>query len=154
MFDIVKKFFDKAGNTGADRNNATKIHDVRVASCALLLEMARIDERFTPEEAQTLISILKSSYGLSREDADALVDEADKQLDDSVDYWRFARLINENYTIAEKIEIIEMLWRIIFVDGKMDRHEHYLINKLSDLLRLTHKQMIDAKLKILRENEA
>ncbi len=50
---------------------------------------------------------------------------------------------------AEKIEIIEILWRIVYVDGKMDEHEHYLMNKLSNLLRLSHNQLIEAKLKVL-----
>ena len=80
---------------------------------------------------------------------DALVTEADKELDQSVDLWQFARLINENYSIEEKIEIIETLWQMVFVDGKMDRYEHYLMNKLQNLLRLSHDQLIAAKLKVL-----
>jgi len=58
-------------------------------------------------------------------------------------------LINENYSNEEKIEIIETLWRIVYVDGKMDQYEHYLMNKLKNLLRLSHDQLIDAKLKVL-----
>ena len=42
-----------------------------------------------------------------------------------------------------------MLWQIVYVDGKMDEQEHYLMGKLSKLLRLSHNQLIDAKLKIL-----
>jgi uncharacterized tellurite resistance protein B-like protein len=68
-----------------------------------------------------------------------------------VDLWQFARAINENFSIDEKVEIMEILWRIVYVDGKMEPNEHYLMNKLSNLLRLSHKQMIDAKLKVLRE---
>ncbi|MBW2563131.1 MAG: TerB family tellurite resistance protein, partial [Deltaproteobacteria bacterium] len=49
----------------------------------------------------------------------------------------------------EKIEIIETLWRIVYVDGKMDQYEHYLMNMLKKLLRLSHDQLIDAKLKVL-----
>jgi uncharacterized tellurite resistance protein B-like protein len=74
-------------------------------------------------------------------------------LEDSVDLWQFAQLINENYAIEEKMEIIEMLWKIVYVDGKMDEHEHYLMDKLSSLLRLSHKQLIDAKLKVLRDRK-
>ena len=47
-----------------------------------------------------------------------------------------------------RIEIIETLWSIVYTDGKMDQHEHYLMNKLKNLLRLTHKDLIDAKLKV------
>ena len=94
--------------------------------------------------------ILKEKYGLSQEHADALVAEADKELEDSVDLWQFARLINDNYSLNEKIEIIETLWRMVYVDGKMDAYEHYLMNKLKNLLRLSHDQLIDAKLKVLK----
>ncbi len=149
MLDIVKRFFSNtAAEVSKDANQKTE-HDLRVATCALFLEMARIDETFTQEETDTILTILKQKYGLSQEHADALVAEADKELAESVDLWRFARLINENYTINEKIEIIEILWQMVFVDGKMDRYEHYLMNKLKNLLRLSHDQLIDAKLKVL-----
>ena len=149
MVDIIKRFFGKAATEiSKDANQATE-HDVRIAACALFLEMARIDEKFTETEMDTILAIVKEKYGLSREHADALVAEADKDLDESVDLWQFAKLINENYSIDEKIEIIEILWRMVFVDGKMDRYEHYLMNKLKNLLRLSQDQLIAAKLKVL-----
>jgi len=148
MLDIVKRFFGKAAGSesGAAEQNTT--HDLRVATCALLVEMARIDQTFTEAEMETILSILKEKYGLSGEHADALIAEADKELDESVDLWQFARLINENYSNDEKIEIVETLWRIVYVDGKMDQYEHYLMNKLKNLLRISHSQLIDAKLKV------
>jgi uncharacterized tellurite resistance protein B-like protein len=100
---------------------------------------------------ETILSILKEKYGLSQEHANDLVAEADRELEQSVDLWQFARLINENYSTAEKIEIIEILWRMVFVDGKMDEYEHYLMNKLKNLLRLSQDQLIDAKLKVLHQ---
>ena len=118
--------------------------------CALLLEMAKIDETFTDAEMAQILSVLKKKYGVSEEDADALVSAAEKELAGSIDYWQFARLINGNYSIDEKIEVIETLWRIVFVDGKMDKYENHLMHKLATLLRLTHQQLIDAKLRVLR----
>ncbi|MGD2013125.1 MAG: TerB family tellurite resistance protein [Desulfobacterales bacterium] len=149
MLDIVKRFFSKTESETAKNTDQATEHDVRVAACALFVEMARIDEKFTEAEMETILSIVQDRYGLSREHADALVAEADKELDKSVDLWQFARLINENYSIDEKIEIIELLWQMVFVDGKMDRYEHYLMNKLKNLLRLSHDQLIAAKLKVL-----
>ena len=49
----------------------------------------------------------------------------------------------------KKTQIIEMVWEIIYIDGKLDQHEDYLVHKLARLLRLSHKQLIEAKLKIL-----
>ena len=149
MFDSLKRFFSQPATGGAVDSGRDMEHDVRIATCALFLEMARIDEKFTEEEMETVFSIMKEKYGLSREHADALVAEADKELEESVDLWQFARLINENYSTVEKIEIVETLWRMVYVDGKMDKYEHYLMNKLKNLLRLSQGQLIDAKLKVL-----
>ena len=149
MFDSVKRFFDKITPTDSRNSNQTPEHDVLVATCALFLEMARIDNSFTPQETDTILSVLKERYGLTQAHADALMASADEQLKGNVDYWQFARLINENYSPQEKIEIIEMLWQIIYVDGRMDKYEDHLIHKLSNLLRLSHDQLINAKLKVL-----
>jgi len=149
MLDTIKHFFRKAAVQGSKSDHRTTEHDIRVATCALFVEMARIDETFTPAEVDTILFILKEKYGLSREHAEALLADADKELANSVDLWQFARLINENYSVSEKIEIIETLWQMVYVDGKMDRYEHYLMNKLKNLLRLSHDQLINAKLKVL-----
>ncbi len=149
MLDIVKRFFSKATQNSSKTAGQQTDHDIRVATCALFVEMARIDEKFTQEEMETLLLILREKYGLSLEHADALIAEAQKELEESVDLWQFARLINENYSNEEKIEIIETLWRLVYVDGKMDQYEHYLMNKLKNLLRLSHDQLINAKLKVL-----
>ena len=153
MFNIVKHFFSKEKMADPNATGQEIRHDIYVATCALLVEIARIDGTFTQEEMETVISILKEKYGLSRENADALIAEAEKQLEESVDLWQFARLINENYSNEEKMEIIETLWRIVYVDGKMDQYEHYLMNKLQHLLRLSHNQLIDAKLKVKHSSQ-
>jgi uncharacterized tellurite resistance protein B-like protein len=149
MIDVVKRFFNKATPKVNEASGRNTEHDIRVATCALFVELAGIDEKFTKEEMNTIVSILKERYGLSPEHADALIAEAERQLEKSVDLWHFSNLINKNYSTEEKIEIIETLWRIVYVDGKMDQYEHYLMNKLQNLLRLSHDQLIAAKLKVL-----
>jgi uncharacterized tellurite resistance protein B-like protein len=148
MFNIVKHFFDKEKAKDPNAIDQESGHDTTVATCALLVEIAQIDGTFSQEEMETVISILKEKYGLSRENADALIAEAERQLEESVDLWQFAKLINENYSNEEKMEIIETLWQVVYVDGKMDQYEHYLMNKLKNLLRVSHNQLIDAKLKV------
>ena len=149
MLDIVKRFFSKVTEGDSKATHQKTAHDIRVATCALFVEIARIDEKFTQPEMEKILSIIQEKYGLFQEYADALIAEAEKELEGSIDLWQFASLINANYSIEEKIEIIETLWQIVYVDGKMDRYEHYLMNKLKTLLRLSQNQLIDAKLKVL-----
>lgn len=149
MIDIFKRFFGTTTEKGKTPAGQDDERNVIVAIGALFLEMGRIDETFTEQEMAHVLSILTNKYGLTSEDADALLDEADRELKESVDLWQFARVINDRYRIDEKEKLIERLWQIVYVDGHMDKYEHYLMNKLSKLLGLSHKQLIDAKLKVL-----
>ena len=58
-------------------------------------------------------------------------------------------LISQNYTEVEKVRVVELLWKLIYSDGKLDQHEDYLVHRLASLLGLHHKQLIAAKLKAL-----
>jgi uncharacterized tellurite resistance protein B-like protein len=149
MHDFIRRFFGSLAADETQTGPADTKHDLNVATCALFIEMAKIDETFSKAEMDLIVSILTEKYGLSAENADELMALAEQQLKDSVDDWQFARLINENYTTEEKIDIIETLWRIVFIDGKMDKYEHHLMHKLSNLLRLIHEQLIGAKLRVL-----
>ena len=145
--DLFKKFFGKAASSaGKEEENR---HDVRIAACALLVEMGQIDGEFSDDEQKHLIDHLKNEHDLSNEDAKELMDTAHKELDGSIDLWRFSNLINQNYSHDEKNRIMEMIWRVVYADGKLDKHEDYLVRKMATLLRLSHTEMIDAKLKVL-----
>ena len=150
MIDILKRLLSlSTGNGDAASTGKENDQQVLVALCALFLEMGRIDGTFSKQETGMVVDLLTQKYGLDYEHVDALMAEANRELDESVDLWQFARVINENFDNRRKEKLIERLWRIVYIDGKMDEHEHYLMNKLSNLLRLSHKQLIDAKMKVL-----
>ena len=146
---LLKKYFTKTSDDATAAESVRTSRDVRIATCALLLEIANIDGRFSESEKKSVVEILQDSYQLSAEHATALMKAADEQLEKSIDLWHFAKLINENYSTEEKIRIIEMVWQIIYTDGKLDKHEDYLAHKLANLLRLSHEQLIEAKLKVI-----
>lgn len=148
MIDLVKKFFSKNTVDSMAEQEKEKPHDIRIATCAILLEMCHIDGEFSDSERERIVSILKADNNFSNEDAAALIAASKKELEGSIDLWQFTNLINQNYTIEEKIQVIETVWRIAYTDGKLDSHEDYLLHKLATLLRLTHKQLIEAKLKV------
>lgn len=150
MIDLIKKFFDKSTSGGDPDQERERSHDIRIATCAVLLEMANIDNEFSESERENITTILKRDYHLSDEHAEELIQASNEELKGSIDLWRFTNLINRNYSIAEKIRIIEIVWEIAYADGRLDKHEDYLIHKLAKLLHLTHKQLIEAKLKAIK----
>jgi uncharacterized tellurite resistance protein B-like protein len=148
MIDKLKKFFGERGDRSVDTKE-TIVRHIRVAACALLLEMASIDGSFSESEKESIIAILKNDYALSDEDATVLLEAADQELKKSIDLWQFTNLINQNYSKDEKIQIIETVWKVVYADGRLDKYEDYLMHKLAKLLRLSHEELIDAKLKVL-----
>ena len=149
MMDLLRKFFAKTTNEASAGKSVRTSRDARIATCALLLEMAHIDGEFSESEKERIVEALRNNYQLSAEHAAVLIKAAEDELEKSIDLWQFAKLINENYSDEEKIKVIETVWQVIYTDGILDKHEDYLVHKLAKLLRLSHKQLIDAKLKVL-----
>lgn len=151
MLDLIKRVFAKKDEAAHEESEEVQTHDVRIAACALFLEMANIDGEFSDSELEEIVSILKDEYNLSEEHAIEITQQAGKELEESLDLWSFTNMINKNYSEEEKIRVVELLWRIVYVDGKLDSHEDYLVRKLSRLLRLSHTKLIEAKLRVLHE---
>ena len=40
------------------------------------------------------------------------------------------------------------------MDGKLDRHEDHLMHRIARILNLTHPELIDAKVRVLRQAES
>jgi len=149
MLDFINKVFGAVNKPDSTDSKKVQNHDIRIATCALFLEMAQIDGEFSEKERQSILAILKQEYDLSDEVAVELTKAAGKERQDSIDLWQFTNQINENYSEDEKIRVVEFLWKLVYADGKLDQHEDYLIHKLATLLGVRHDQLIDAKVKIL-----
>jgi len=147
MRRVIDLLMGSAG-TDSPAEQRDDSYDTLLAVCALFVEIAAIDGKFTHAERDRIVSILKSEYGLSHQDASELMKISKEELRRSLDYWRFTNLINQNYSMDEKIRIIELLWRIVYTDGKLEQHEDYLIKKLSRLLAIPHSEFIAAKLRM------
>jgi uncharacterized tellurite resistance protein B-like protein len=48
---------------------------------------------------------------------------------------------------------MESVWRIIHIDGRLEGHEDQFAHKLANLLRLTHGELIDAKIQARKQLE-
>jgi uncharacterized tellurite resistance protein B-like protein len=119
----------------------------RIAASVILLEAAHADNECTKEELEHVIETLRSDFKLSQEHAEELIELAHQERKNAVDLFEFTSHINNEFSKEEKIAVLEAVWRIIHSDGQLEKHEDHFARKLTHLLRLSHKEMIDAKLK-------
>lgn len=144
MIENIKKHFS-AKMHSAEQNGSKESKKVSIATCALLLEMAHADDQFSKDELKKIIAILHSQFNLDDQDANEIIALAEEERKESLDLWQFTNLINENYSKEDKQKVVELLWKVIYTDGKVDKYEEYLIRRLTFLLNLEHKDMIEAK---------
>ena len=107
---------------------------LQISISALLIQTAAYDGIFDDIEKEKIKSLLKKYFDLTDERLEELFSLSLIINDDSNDIQQFTRKLNENLDYDEKLEIIEMMWKIIIVDGRIDDYENSLIRKISGLL--------------------
>lgn len=147
MLDRLKSLL----GSGPARDPQVEHERLQVATAALLLEMAHTDEAFHDMEGVLIRDLLQKKFALSEESAAELIQYAQQERETSLDLFGFAKHINQSFSREEKLEVMEGLWRVIYADGVLDKYEDYLVRKMATLLRLSHREMIDLKVKVLDE---
>jgi len=123
----------------------------QVATAALLIEIAKADGDFSAEERKRIIDLMKKDFDLDDDLVADLLDLSEQKVKDSISVYEFSKIINETFTRQEKIELLKNLWRIVYVDGRLDSHEDQLIKIIGSTLNLEHKDIIGAKLFVKQE---
>ncbi len=134
-----------------DAARESRFERVQVATCALLLEVAQSDGHYQAVEAKIVHDLLAQKFNLSAVAVAELIEYSQEHRQESTDLFQFAREINAHFSRAEKLDVMEGVWRVIYADGTLDKFEDALARQLASLLRLDHKDVIDRKLMVLNE---
>jgi uncharacterized tellurite resistance protein B-like protein len=131
------------GTPGA--HSRTHPADVRVAACAILLELANVDGEFSDTERQRILDILQRHFGVDADGAAALMAEAASASKDAVDDFVFTRQVVRDYDLAQRMVLAELMWQVVLADGSIDGQESYLMRKLANLLQLEPAFLSEAR---------
>lgn len=124
---------------------------IRLATAAVLLEVAHADSKLEDVEVKRIIDYLERTFSLDESQTQDLMSAAEEIRARTIDHWHLTNLIKTSTTLPERIEIVKTMFRIVFSDGFFNQYEDYLVRKLSDLLGVEHHVMIDAKLEVKAE---
>lgn len=130
---------------------AERFTRVQVATCALLLEVAHSDGQYQATEARLVHDLLAGLFALPAEAVAELAELSRDHQQSSTDLFQFAREINAHFTAEEKLAVMEGVWRIIYADGTLDRYEDAIARQLTALLRLSPRDAIACKVRVLDE---
>lgn len=130
MFDALSRLF-----TGAEEPKVQAL-EPRLAVAALLVHLAAIDGKTNPEERAVIAGALMDYYGLGEDEVERLIAEATRRDQESVDFYRFTSAI-ASLPNEEKIEIVRMMWQVVFADKKNHELEDNMVWRIAELIHVS-----------------
>ena len=151
MLAALKQFLTEI--TGAESEPPEIGEDrCRLAAAALLFHVVAIDGEVAPEEKQALGRILKERFSLSDADTAELLEEAEAADREAVDLYGFTSVLKRELSEADRERVVEMMWKVVFADGKVHEFEDNLVWRAAELLGVSSQARIRLK-QTVRANE-
>ena len=117
-------------------------NDYRLAAAALLVHAAAIDGDMSQSERDTLRAVIKRRFALDDASTDELIDKATAAEHESVDLYHFTSQLNRALDEEGRARVIEMMWQIVYADGRRDELEDNLLWRAADLLGVSPQERI------------
>lgn len=135
---------------GAAEPDAPRRHDrLHLAAATLMMEAALLDEDAGVAERRRIAELLAPRFALSPAEAEALVEEAEEEADRSSQLFAFTREINAAFDYAERVELIEMLWEVVYADDRLHHLEANLMRRIAGLLHVEDRDSGAAHKRVL-----
>jgi uncharacterized tellurite resistance protein B-like protein len=141
MFASFRNFLSEL-TEGAKPADQFAHNDYRLAAAAMLVHAASIDGDVSPKENAKLHGLLKDRFGLDDAAVDELVSEATEAENEAVDLYRFTSLLDRTLDDEGKRKIVEMLWEVVYADGKANELEDNLLWRAADLLHVPTRDRV------------
>ncbi len=133
------------GGEEADDGEREQARNLAVA--ALLVEVLRADYATAEAERRQVVESLRGILGLTEPDCAELLAEAEHRVDKAHDLHQFTTEINRALAHDEKLRVVEQMWRVARSDATVHKYEEHIIRRVSDLLHVSHREFIAAKLR-------
>lgn len=148
MIKKLKELLLKIREVSPSGSQISEISQTQIAAAIIMLEAAYADDTCSKDELNHISKTIQTSCNLCEKGTAEIIKQAKQSRQNEVDLWQFTNNINENFSHTEKIAVIESVWEIIYIDGHLDQYEDYFAHQMAKLLRLSHKELIEAKMKI------
>lgn len=150
MFESFRKFLADVSQ-GGKHPAQFEANDYRLAAAALLVHAAEIDGNISDVERTTLHQVIKRHFDLDETQTDTLLAEATQAEHEAVDLYHFTRLLNRALDEDGRRRMVEMMWEIVYADGRVTEFESNLIWRAADLLGISSRERIELGRRVASE---
>ncbi len=139
MLERLRALFAPPANDNPDDEGVPR------AVATLLIYAAHADGRFADVERETVTRLLMRQFDLTPEAARNLISEADSEVAESVELYGFTKAAKDTMTDEERLDLMEMMWEVILVDGVVDDFEANLMRRLAGLMYVSDRDSGEAR---------
>jgi uncharacterized tellurite resistance protein B-like protein len=150
MFAALKQFLSELSD-GDKPPTRFDDNDYRLAAAALLVHTATIDGTCSDAERERLHATIKQNFALDDATTDELVEEATEIERDAVDLYHFTSLLNRSLDEDGRCRIVEMMWEVVYADGRVTEFEDNLVWRAADLLGISREERIGLRQKVAHD---
>lgn len=150
MFESFRKFLADVSQGGKHPAHFEP-NDYRLAAAALLVHAAEIDGNISDVERTTLHQVIKRHFDLDETQTNTLLAEATQAEHEAVDLYHFTRLLNRALDEDGRRRMVEMMWEIVYADGRVTEFERNLIWRAADLLGISSRERIELGRRVASE---
>lgn len=147
MLDTLKAFVADIGS-GERHPSRFEENDYRIAAAALLIHVMAIDGEVTDDERRKVHDVLKAHFKLNETATAELIGAATEAEGEAVDLYQFTRLLNRSLDEDGRKRMVEMMWQIVYVDGRLGEFEDNLVWRAADLLGVSSRDRIGLRRRI------
>src|SRR5690606_23882400 len=106
----------------------------QLAVAALLVEAVHADRHADAGEREAVVSRLREHFDLPVDEAEHLVELAEGRFAAALDDWIFANAVRRGFAHDERVDILGMIWDVVYSDGRLAAFEMNLLQRLSEAL--------------------
>lgn len=146
MLDTIRTFLTEL-TSGKEKREFGE-DDYRLAAAALLFHVIAVDGAVSAEERGALSALLRSRFELDAASAAALVAAAETADKEAVDLYGFTSILKSRLEETERERVVEMMWTLVYADGKVHEFEDNVIWRVAELLGVSSQARIRLKLSV------
>lgn len=119
--------------------------DGELAIAALLIRVARADDRYSEAEQQRIEAILARRQGLGPTETAARRAAAEMIEAEAPDTVRLTRSIKARVALEDRVEVIAALWEVALADGRRSAEEDATVRLAAGLLGVNDVDSANAR---------
>jgi len=144
MLRALKRIFDPA-QAGTPAVPAQERRHLQVAVAILLHEARRSDYTEGAAESDIAVRALAEIFGLEPQVCIALLEEGRAKGEQLTSFYAPLSVIKRDFSMEERILLVEHLWRVTFADGQLNLYEDHYVRKIAHLLHVPNTQSMLAR---------